>query len=128
MPTTKSCREKRPPSPRQNADLMTIPHSTVFTKSTSVFPQLPSKRRFNKFVKSPPFERFYKTDKSRGIDKTGVGLGLYIARTIIEAHRQKIWVESEYNKWCKFSFTLPLAQNKSVGIRERLRGDTINDN
>ncbi len=53
------------------------------------------------------FDRFYKSDKSRGLDKTGVGLGLYIARTIIEAHNEKIWVESEYGKWCKFTFTLP---------------------
>lgn len=55
------------------------------------------------------FDRFYKSDKSRGLDKTGVGLGLYIARTIIEAHKEKIWVESEYGKWCKFTFTLPKA-------------------
>ena len=52
------------------------------------------------------FDRFYKSDKSRGLDKTGVGLGLYIARTIIDAHNEKIWVESEYGKWCRFSFTL----------------------
>ncbi|MBE6613766.1 MAG: HAMP domain-containing histidine kinase [Ruminococcaceae bacterium] len=52
------------------------------------------------------FDRFYKSDKSRGLDKTGVGLGLYIARTIIEAHKEKIWVESEYGQWCRFSFTL----------------------
>ncbi len=53
------------------------------------------------------FDRFYKSDKSRGLDKTGVGLGLYIARTIIEAHKEKIKVESEYGKWCRFTFTLP---------------------
>lgn len=52
------------------------------------------------------FDRFYKSDRSRGLDKTGVGLGLYIARTIIEAHQERIWVESEYGKWCRFTFTL----------------------
>jgi len=53
------------------------------------------------------FDRFYKSDKSRGLDKTGVGLGLYITRTIIEAHGETIHAESEYGKWCKFVFTLP---------------------
>ncbi len=55
------------------------------------------------------FDRFYKSDKSRGLDKTGVGLGMYISRAIIEAHGEQIRVESEYGKWCRFTFTLPKA-------------------
>ena len=62
------------------------------------------------------FERFYKTDKSRGLDKTGVGLGLYIAKTIIDAHNQKIWVESEYEKYCKFGFTLDKVSSGKEGL------------
>ncbi len=54
------------------------------------------------------FERFYKSDKSRGLNKSGVGLGLFISKTILEAHGEDIWVESEYEKDCCFSFTLPL--------------------
>lgn len=54
------------------------------------------------------FERFYKSDKSRGLNKQGVGLGLFIAKTIIDAHNEKIWVESEFGKNCCFSFTLTL--------------------
>ena len=54
------------------------------------------------------FERFYKSDKSRGLNKSGVGLGLFIAKTIIDAHEQTIWVESDFGKNCCFSFTLAL--------------------
>ena len=54
------------------------------------------------------FERFYKSDKSRGLNKSGVGLGLFISKTIIDAHGETIWAESEYGKNCSFSFTLPL--------------------
>lgn len=53
------------------------------------------------------FDRFYKSDRSRGLDKTGAGLGLYISRTIIDAHKERIYAESEYGKWCRFTFTLP---------------------
>jgi len=41
------------------------------------------------------FERFHKSDKSRSEDKDGVGLGLYIVKTILEQHREKINVTSE---------------------------------
>lgn len=54
------------------------------------------------------FERFYKSDKSRGLDKTGVGLGLYIVKCIINNHGENINVESEYGKWTRFTFTLAL--------------------
>lgn len=55
------------------------------------------------------FERFYKSDRSRGKDKTGVGLGMFIAKTIIEAHKEVIALESEPGKYCEFYFTLPVA-------------------
>lgn len=53
------------------------------------------------------FERFYKSDKSRGLNKSGVGLGLFIAKTIVDAHHETIWAESEFGKNCCFNFTLP---------------------
>ena len=52
------------------------------------------------------FDRFYKSDKSRGLDKTGAGLGLFISKTIIVAHGEEMKVNSEYGKYCEFSFTL----------------------
>lgn len=52
------------------------------------------------------FDRFYKSDKSRGLDKTGVGLGLFISKTIIDAHNGDMRVDSVHEKWCEFSFTL----------------------
>jgi len=52
------------------------------------------------------FDRFYKTDKSRSLDRTGVGLGLYICRSVIEAHGEKIVVRSKKGEYCEFEFTL----------------------
>lgn len=52
------------------------------------------------------WERFYKTDKSRSLDKKGVGLGLYLIQNIIAAHGEKIWAESENNAFARFVFTL----------------------
>ncbi len=68
------------------------------------------------------FDRFYKSDKSRGLDKTGVGLGLYISRTIIDAHNEKIKVESEHGKWCRFTFTLPKSNPPRI-TDEKKSGD-----
>lgn len=55
------------------------------------------------------FERFYKSDKSRGQDKSGAGLGLYISKTIMEAHRESLTLESHEGESCAFTLTLPLA-------------------
>ena len=53
------------------------------------------------------FERFYKTDKSRSSDKTGVGLGLFIVKTIIGLHSGSIEVRSEEGSWCELEFNIP---------------------
>lgn len=53
------------------------------------------------------FERFYKSDTSRGLDKNGVGLGLYIVKTVISLHHGEIKVRSVEGEYCEFSFWLP---------------------
>ena len=56
------------------------------------------------------FEKFYKTDKSRSQDKNGMGLGLYLVRTIIKLHGGDISVSSVVNEYTRFSFYIPKPQ------------------
>src|SRR6202158_4700816 len=53
------------------------------------------------------FEDFVRVDRNT----TGMGLGLAIAKRLIQAHRGKIWVESEPKGGSKFTFLLPMDQN-----------------
>jgi len=52
------------------------------------------------------FERFYRVDKSGSRKEGGSGLGLSIVKHIVEAHKEKIYVESQYGIGSEFSFTL----------------------
>lgn len=56
------------------------------------------------------FERFYKTDKSRSVNRRGVGLGLYMVKSIIDAHGQKIYLKSREGEFAEFTFTLKEAE------------------
>jgi signal transduction histidine kinase len=56
------------------------------------------------------FERFYRVDKSRTRATGGSGLGLTIARRLVEAHGGKIEVQSEPGEGSRFSFTVPVAE------------------
>jgi len=55
------------------------------------------------------FEPFCQLENPLTREKSGTGLGLTIARQIIERHGGQIWVESDYSKGSRFTFTLPLA-------------------
>lgn len=54
------------------------------------------------------FERFYKEDKSRGLNARGAGLGLHICKVLVNLSGGQIRVESEQGEWCRFVFTLPV--------------------
>ena len=60
------------------------------------------------------FERFYKTDKSRSKDKNGMGLGLYIVKTILRLHGGDIRARSEKGKYTEFSFNLPKKPDREL--------------
>lgn len=62
------------------------------------------------------WERFYKTDLSRGKDKRGTGLGLAIVKEIISVHNENINVISTEGVGTEFIFTLPLKRDKKEGI------------
>ncbi len=58
------------------------------------------------------WERFYKTDQSRGKDKKGTGLGLAIVKEIVQAHNENINVISTEGVGTEIIFTLPLSEKE----------------
>jgi len=62
----------------------------------------------------PPdkLEKIFEKFERLGSKKEGVGLGLSIARNIIELHKGRLWAESEKGKGCKFIFALPFDPRK----------------
>jgi len=60
------------------------------------------------------FERFYKTDRSRGLNTKGVGLGLYIVRTIVNRHGGEISVSSKEGEYTEFKFSIPKGKNPTA--------------
>lgn len=65
------------------------------------------------------FDRFYKTDKSRSMDKKGMGLGLFIAKSIMRLHGGDIFVESEVDNYCRFTFRLPKIYTQDTTVQSK---------
>ena len=63
------------------------------------------------------FERFYKEDRSRGMNTRGSGLGLHICKILINLSGGQIHAESEEGKWCRFVFTLPTVAPNPGGMK-----------
>ncbi len=73
------------------------------------------------------FERFYKTDKSRSQDKNGMGLGLYIVKTIMRLHGGDITAQSVVDEYCSFTLWLPKEKGQS-GSKYNLFSNRKKDN
>lgn len=67
------------------------------------------------------FDRFYKTDKSRSLDKTGVGLGLYIVQTIVNQHKGDLLVKSVEGEYTEFTFSVPATSAKVLKEKNKRR-------
>ena len=67
------------------------------------------------------FERFYKSDRSRALDKNGVGLGLYIVKTVIDLHHGEISVRSVEGEFTEFAFWIPTSD---ADVQQNLSKDT----
>ena len=58
------------------------------------------------------FERFYRVDTSLSVEAGGPGVGLSIAKELVELHGGRIWVESQAREGSTFTFIIPLAEKQ----------------
>ena len=63
------------------------------------------------------FDRFYKIDMSRGLCRDGLGLGLFIVKTVMDRHGEPIEINSKEGEYCEFVFSLPLVSKpKKIAV------------
>ncbi len=65
------------------------------------------------------FTKFFRVSGSLEQGAKGTGLGLYISKSIIEMHKGKIWVTSEFGKGSTFAFTLPIAKPEDIAAYQQ---------
>ncbi|MBU2496269.1 MAG: cell wall metabolism sensor histidine kinase WalK, partial [Candidatus Omnitrophica bacterium] len=69
------------------------------------------------------FEKFFRVKSGLGRHVVGSGLGLPIARNIVESHGGLIWAESQVGRGSTFYFTLPLRNRKQEMIEDEREQD-----
>ncbi len=90
----------------ENGGVITV--SVYEEKKEVVFSIKNTGKGINKNERELVFDRFYKVDKSRGLDAKSFGMGLYIVRSIIELHKGTISLETEEGEFTEFIVRLPL--------------------
>jgi len=73
------------------------------------------------------FERFYKSDKSRSLNKSGVGLGLHIVKSIINYHKGEIFVRTAEGEYTEFEICIPNPPKqvlKDHETKEKAKGES----
>ena len=90
----------------ENGGVITV--SVYEEKKEAVFSVRNTGRGIKDNEKGLIFDRFYKADKSRGLDAKSFGMGLYIVKSIIELHKGTITLEAEENEFTEFIVRLPL--------------------
>ena len=60
------------------------------------------------------FQKFFRGTNARKLKTEGSGLGMYIAKEIVEMHKGRLWLKSEENKGSTFTFTLPTVRDENV--------------
>lgn len=74
------------------------------------------------------FERLYKVDKSRSINKEGTGIGLYIVKSMLSVHGKDIRVESVEGEYAEFSFCLDKGKAPSKSVHKiEISTDDLSD-
>lgn len=73
------------------------------------------------------FRRFYRVDNRLRRQTQGAGLGLFLARAIVEAQGGRVWVDSQPGRGSRFSFTVPLATPQLVDLRHRAEEGAVEE-